>query len=94
MLIAMQSFGNITVNSKKRLTSEPTELILFELLNALGAKTMATYFEKLSDELRLLSWSALELIALEEYGVDPDDFETKEELVQACVAREQYAAFS
>lgn len=55
---------------------------------------MDTYFEQLADELRSLSWTALELIALEEYGVDPDDFETKEELVKACVAQEQYAAFS
>lgn len=54
---------------------------------------MATYFENLADELTALSWPALERVAREEYGVEPDDFGTKEELVQACVAQEQYAAF-
>lgn len=54
---------------------------------------MATYFVELADELRALSWPTLELVARDEYGVDPDEFDTKEELVQACVAREQYAAF-
>lgn len=54
---------------------------------------MTTYFVDLANELRTLSWPALELIARDEYDVDPDNFDTKEELVQACVAREQYAAF-
>jgi|LauGreDrversion4_2_1035121.scaffolds.fasta_scaffold334050_3 hypothetical protein len=54
---------------------------------------MDTYFVNLVNELRSLSWPALEMIAQEDYGVNPDQYETKEELVQACVAREQYAAF-
>jgi len=55
---------------------------------------MDTYFVQLAKELSSLSWPILEMTAKDTYSVNPDDFETKEGLVKACIAREQYVTFS
>ena len=55
---------------------------------------MDIYFAKLTKELRELSWPELERVARNEFAVDPNEYETKEDVVQACIAVEQYAAFS
>lgn len=58
---------------------------------------MDKYFEELAADLYFTaseSFSELEKVAQEEFGIDPYDYETVDQIIQACVAVEQYTAFS
>lgn len=55
---------------------------------------MTKYFQSLAADLRELNWSQLERVARDEFDLDPEDYDDRESLVQACVSQEQYAAFS
>lgn len=52
------------------------------------------YFTRLTQDLRELNWPDLERVAREEFDIEPHDYEEREDIVQACVSQEQYAAFS
>ena len=55
---------------------------------------MDRYFERLTLDLEMLNWPMLERAAREEFGVEPNDYDDRAMVIQACVAVEQYAAFS
>lgn len=55
---------------------------------------MALYFDELYQDLVILSERELARVALEEFGINPNDFQTPQEIADACVSVEQYAAYS
>ena len=55
---------------------------------------MDKYFDYLRQELLALSDEVLAKVAYGDFDVDFNEYDTREQVVEACIAVEEYAAFS